>query len=102
MKQKKTGLTSRLVIITLEDSEPLLYHDEPVYRDGELVSTITHGAYAHLLGSAVGMAYLKKPDGIDEEWIMSGQYEVDVEGVRVPAKVHLRSPYDPKGDRLRM
>lgn len=102
MKEKKTGLTSRLVIVTLDDSEPLLYHDEPVYRDGELVATITHGAYAHLLGSAVGMAYLKKPDGIDEEWIMAGRYEVDVEGDRIPAKVHLHSPYDPKGERLRM
>ena len=89
-------------MFTLENPEPLLYHDEPIYRNGELVSSVTHGAYAHLLGCAMGMGYLEHPEGISDEWILSGRYEIDVEGTRVPAKVHVRAPYDPSGKRVRM
>ena len=86
----------------MQDSEELLYHDEPIYQNDELASENTHGAYAHMLGCAISMGYLEKPEGIDDEWILSGKYEIDVEGKRIPAKVHLQAPYDPKGERVRM
>jgi 4-methylaminobutanoate oxidase (formaldehyde-forming) len=102
IRQKESGLTRKLVMFTLDEPEPLLYHDEPIYRDGELVSSITHGAYAHLLKSAMGMGYLENADGISNEWILSGRYEIGVEGKRIPAKAHLKAPYDPSAKRVRM
>ena len=102
IRQRASDLTRKLVMFTLENPEPLLYHDEPIYRNGELVSSVTHGAYAHLLGCAMGMGYLEQPEGISDEWILSGRYEIDVEGTRIPAKVHLNAPYDPSGERVRM
>jgi glycine cleavage system T protein len=102
IRQREAGPQRRLVLFALEDPEPLLYHDEPVYRDGELVSSITHGAYGHHLGRAMGMGYLQKPDGVRDDWIFAGRYAIDVEGTLVPAAVHIRPPYDPKGDRLRL
>jgi 4-methylaminobutanoate oxidase (formaldehyde-forming) len=102
LQQKESGLTRKLVIFTLEDPNPLLYHDEPIYRNGELVSLITHGAYAHLLKCSMGMGYLVNPEGIDDHWILSGRYEIDVEGKRIPAKAHFKAPYDPGGERMRM
>jgi len=102
IRQKDEGLKRKLVILTLEDPEPLIYHDEPIYRNGKIVSENTHGSYAHLLGSAIGMSYLEKPDCIDDEWILSGSYEIEVEGRMVPAKVHIKAPYDPEGKRVRM
>jgi glycine cleavage system aminomethyltransferase T len=102
IRQRAVGLTRKLVIFTLENPEPLLYHDEPIYRNGELVSSVTHGAYGHLVGGAMGMGYLEHSEGINDEWILSGRYEIDVEGIRFPAKVHLRAPYDPAGKRVRM
>ncbi|MFH1137255.1 MAG: FAD-dependent oxidoreductase [Pseudomonadota bacterium] len=94
--------TRRLVMFTLDDPEPLLYHDEPIYRDGALCGRNTHGAYAHFLGRAMGMTYLENPAGVTGDWVRSGRYEVDVEGRLVPARVHLKSPYDPDGRRVRM
>jgi len=102
MRQRASDLTRKLVMFTLENPEPLLYHDEPIYRNGELISSITHGAYAHLLGSAMGMGYLEHSEGIDDEWILSGRYEIDVEGTLIPAKAHLEAPYDPSGERVHM
>jgi len=100
-KQRQAGLAKRLAIFSLEDPEPLLYHSEPIFRDGIMVSKNTHGAYAHFLGRAMGMGYLERSGGIDEEWIISGTYEIEVEGRRYPAAVHLQAPYDPQGERLR-
>jgi 4-methylaminobutanoate oxidase (formaldehyde-forming) len=102
VRQRESGLTRKLVMFTLDDPEPLLYHDEPIYRDGELVSSVTHGAYAHMLGRAMGMGYLENPDGISDDWILSAKYEIDVEGNLIPAKAFLKAPYDPGRKRVRM
>ena len=102
VRQREKGLTRKLTIFTLEDPGPLLYHDEPIYRNGELVSRNTHGAYAYYLGCAMGMGYLENPEGISDEWIMSGNYEIDVEGTLYSAGVHINAPYDPEGQRVQM
>ena len=44
----------RLVQFLLEDPEPLLYHNEPIYRDGERVGFVTSGMYGHTLGARGG------------------------------------------------
>ncbi|MBW8011542.1 MAG: FAD-dependent oxidoreductase [Chloroflexi bacterium] len=102
LSQQESGLTRKLVMFTLEDPQPLLYHDEPIYRNGELASSVTHGAYAHMLGCAMGMGYIENPEGISSEWILSGKYEIDVEGKLIPAKAYLKAPYDPSNKRVRM
>jgi 4-methylaminobutanoate oxidase (formaldehyde-forming) len=48
------------------------------------------------------MGYLENPDGIDDEWILSGKYQIDVEGKLIAARVHLRAPYDPESKRVRV
>ncbi len=101
-KQQAEGLKRQLVIFTVDDPEPLIYHDEPIYRNGQLVSSNTHGAYGHFLRASVGMCYLSNPDGINEQWITQGRYEIGINGRRYPVTIHLRPPYDPRGERVRM
>jgi glycine cleavage system aminomethyltransferase T len=48
------------------------------------------------------MGYLENEDGITDEWIMEGKYEIGWMGKPHPAKVHLKAPYDPKAERVRM
>jgi 4-methylaminobutanoate oxidase (formaldehyde-forming) len=50
----------------------------------------------------MGMGYLENPEGISDEWIMSGNYEIDVEGTLYSAGVHINAPYDPEGQRVQM
>jgi glycine cleavage system aminomethyltransferase T len=102
LRQKQEGIRRKLVIFTIDDPQPLLLRSEPVYRNGEHVSEITSGAYAFKLGSAIGMGYLGQADGITNDWILSGQYEILVEGKKYPTRVHLKSPYDPKNERPKM
>jgi 4-methylaminobutanoate oxidase (formaldehyde-forming) len=101
-RQKETGLKKKLVTFSIEDPQPLIYHDEPIYRNGELISENTHGAYSHLLECSIGMCYLKKPEGIQDEWIRSGKYEINVAGKMFPIQIHLEPLYDPQSKRVRM
>ena len=66
------------------------------------MENMTSGAYGFKLGTAVGMGYVKSDQPINEDWILNGKYEIEVEGKMAPAKVHIRSPYDPKNDRTKM
>jgi 4-methylaminobutanoate oxidase (formaldehyde-forming) len=101
LRQKKGGLKRKLVLFTLKDPQPLIYHDEPIFRNGKLVSENTHGAYSHAMGCAIGMCYLKNPDGISDAWIMDGSYEIGVEDKRVPIDIHLKPLYDPKNIKIK-
>ena len=102
LEQKETGIKRKLVMFTLEDPDIMLYGSEPVYRNGAWMENMTSGAYGFKIGSAVGMGYVKNKKGISEDWILSGKYEIEVEGKMIPAKVHIRSPYDPNNQRPKM
>ncbi len=101
LKKKENGLNARLLQFRLVDSEPLLYHNEPVLRDGEIVGYLSSGAYGHTLGAAIGLGYVpcKGESAAD---VLASSYEVDVAGVRVKAEVSLRPMYDPKSERVKL
>jgi 4-methylaminobutanoate oxidase (formaldehyde-forming) len=101
LAQRERPLRRRLVVFTLDDPEPLLYHDEPIWRDGALVGRITSGAYGHTLGRAVGMGYVAHPDGVSDAFVASGRWELEVACERHGARAHLAPPYDPKSLRVR-
>jgi 4-methylaminobutanoate oxidase (formaldehyde-forming) len=101
LRQRETRLTKRLVQVALDDPEPLLYHNEPIWRDGKLVGRTTSGAYGHHLGRAIALGYLHDDAGVDAEYVRSGRYEIEVAGVRHAAKASLEPLYDPKSLRIR-
>jgi glycine cleavage system aminomethyltransferase T/glycine/D-amino acid oxidase-like deaminating enzyme len=101
LAQKAQGLGKRLVLFTLEDPEALPWGDEPILRDGELVGWVTSAAFGHTLGRAVAMGYVRHAEGVDARFIASGRYDIEIAGQRIPARAHLRAPYDPAGTRAR-
>jgi len=101
LAERDAPLSRRLVVFLLEDPEPLLYHDEPIWRGGALLGRISSGAYGHTLGRAIGLGYVEHPDGVDEAFVASGRGEIEVAGRRWPARAQLQPPYDPKSLRVR-
>jgi len=102
VKQKEAGLLKRrLVQFLLEDPEPLIYHGEQIYRDGERVGYVRSGAYGFTLGGAVALGFVDNEEGVTVEYIKSGRFEIEVNGVRYPVKASLRPMYDPKGLRVK-
>ncbi|NNL74455.1 MAG: hypothetical protein HKP29_13920, partial [Silicimonas sp.] len=96
LRRKDAGPEMRMVQFLLTDPEPLLYHNEPILKDGEFVGYTSSGAYGHALGAAVGMGYV--PAAIAAE---DHGWEIEVAGTRVAARASLRPMYDPKSERMR-
>jgi 4-methylaminobutanoate oxidase (formaldehyde-forming) len=100
LRQKDQGVCKRMASFLLEDPEAMLWHDEPIYRNGTCVGYISSGSYGHTLGGAVGLGYVRGKEPITRDWVKEGTYEVDVAGTRIPARVSLASLYDPKRERI--
>lgn len=100
-KQKKEGIEQKLAFFTLDAQVPL-WGLEIVYRNDEIVGHIRRGEYGYTLKKPIGQSYIRRPDGqkVDNEFLKSGKYEIEVMGTRYPATCHLRSPFDPKGQRV--
>jgi glycine cleavage system T protein len=101
LRQREKPLARRLVMFTLDDPEPLLLGDEPIWRDGVLVGRITSGAHGHTLGRAVGMGYVADAGGVDAAFVASGRWELEIATERLPARARLQPPYDPTSSRVR-
>ncbi|MER8804751.1 FAD-dependent oxidoreductase [Mesorhizobium sp. M0998] len=101
LKKKETGLSRRLVQFRLNDTEPLLFHNEAILRDGKIVGPITSGNYGHHLGGAIGLGYVPCK-GESEADVLSSSYEIEIAGERFAAEASLKPMYDPKAERVRM
>ncbi|MFC1996286.1 FAD-dependent oxidoreductase [Chloroflexota bacterium] len=102
LQLKENGYRYQMPQFLLIDPEPLLYYGEIIYRDGEPVGYIMAGGYGHTLGASVGVGPVEKEgEIITNDFIMSGSYEIDIAGIRYPAKVSLRPMYDPQLKRVR-
>ena len=101
LRQKQTGLNKRLVQFKLKSPEPLLYHNEPIWRGDAIVGFIRSAMYAHTLGAAVGLGYVQSPDGAPLAAVDPDGYDIEVAGVRCPATASLRPLYDPTNERIK-
>lgn len=103
LRQRERGvLQRRLVQLRLDGADaPMLYHNEPIWRAGELVGEITSGAWGHTVGASLGMGYVRCKDGIDAAWLAAEPLEVEVAWKRYPARAQLGPWYDPKSERVK-
>ncbi len=92
----------RLVQFAFEDSESLIYHEEPIYKDGHLCGRVTSAMYGYTLGACTGLGYVHCDDGVSEDFVASGGFEIEVAGERRPVRAALKPMYDPRSQRPRM
>ena len=100
LEKKQTGLQRRLVQFRLTDPEPLLFHNEAIVRNGEVVGHLTSGNYGHALGGAIGLGYVpcagEKPADV-----LASDFEIEIAGTRFAADASLRPLYDPTAERVK-
>ncbi len=105
LRQRESGVPARRLvqIALMEDGPeaPLMLHEEPIWRDGELVGATTSGMWGHRVGRSLAMGYVRCPGGVDPDWLAAGRWEVEIAWRRWPARVQLRPWYDPAGVRVR-
>jgi 4-methylaminobutanoate oxidase (formaldehyde-forming) len=105
-KAKADGPQRRLVSFALTDPDVMMWGGELVLRNGMAVGQVTSAAWGATIGSAVGLAYLRAPDGsagamADADFLAAGDFEINVGGRRTPARLSLKAPYDPSSARVK-
>ncbi|EDM70615.1 FAD dependent oxidoreductase/aminomethyl transferase [Roseobacter sp. AzwK-3b] len=99
-RKRDAGLDTRMMQFRLTDPDPLLYHNEPILRDGQIVGFLSSGSYGHHLGGAIGLGYVPCK-GETPDQLLASSYEIDVAGTRVQAEASLKPLYDPTGARVK-
>ena len=101
LRKRETGLSRRLIQFRLKDPEPLLFHNEPILRDGKIVGFLTSGNYGHALGAAIGLGYVPCRSDETGAEMLASDYAIDVAGRVVAAEASLGPLYDPKSARVK-
>ena len=100
LAKRKNGLEKRFLQFLLNDPEPLLYHNEPILRDGVIVGHLSSGNYGHHLGAAIGLGYVPCK-GETAAQVLASTYELEIAGKRFSAIASLKPLYDPKSERVK-
>ena len=99
--QRENGVKKMLATFTT-DGDVILSGRETIYRNGERCGWLSSGGYGHTLGKSIGIGYVRNPDGVTREHVLSADYELEVGTERVKADVTLAPLYDPKMERIKI
>ena len=104
LQQREAGVGKRLLQFAVDGPDgahPLLLHDEPIFRDGQLVGRTTSGARGFRTGRALCLGYVPCAPGEGLRDLMQGRFEIGVAGARLDMTPLPAAPYDPTGARMR-
>ena len=98
--QRADGVRKMLATFTATP-DVILSGRETIYRDGERCGWLTSGGYGHSVGKSIGMGYVRNPDGVTRDYVLSGEYELEVATERLRAEVTLSPLLDPTMARIK-
>lgn len=102
IKQRDEGVHRMYVQLLLNDHDSEIdiwsWGGEPIYRDGIYAGTTTTSSYGFTFKKQVCLGFVQNIDEngelqiVTNDYVLNGDYEVEIAGIRFPAKVHLHSP----------
>ncbi|XP_011494502.1 PREDICTED: pyruvate dehydrogenase phosphatase regulatory subunit, mitochondrial isoform X2 [Ceratosolen solmsi marchali] len=102
LKQRDQGVTRQYIQLLLNDHDPDIdtwcWGGEPIYRNGKYSGMTTTTGYGFTFKKQVCLGFIQNldskgvPQRVTNQYILAGDYEVDVAGIRFHAKCHLHSP----------
>jgi len=106
------ALNARLLQVLCTNPGPMMHGGEILLRNGIRVGDVRGASYGHTLRGAVGLAHVRHPAGtqggggggdgrVDNAWLESGAWQVDIAGNLHPARVSVAPMYDPKNERIK-
>jgi 4-methylaminobutanoate oxidase (formaldehyde-forming) len=99
--QKKNGVKKMMACFTCPP-EVILQGRETIYRNGERVGWLTSGGFGYTVDRSIGYGYVRNAGGVGAEYIMSGEYELEVATERVKCAVSMVPLYDPAMERVKI
>jgi dimethylglycine dehydrogenase len=96
LRQKAEPPARRLIALAVEDKGADAIGDEPIWHAGKVLGWITSGGYGHTVGQSLALGYVDAAVAKEMD-----EFEVEIMGVRCPAR-RLSAPlFDPSGARMR-
>ncbi len=100
-KLKGQPLKKRLMGFTVDDPQIVLVGRETILRNGVPVGYLTSGGFGYTLGQNVGYGYVRNADGVTDDYLASGTYELVVAAEKTPATLHTGPMFDPTMTRIK-
>ena len=94
-------LAKRLAGFTIADPRAVLVGRETILRNGSPVGYLTSGGYGYTLQRSIGYGYVRNADGVSDDFLRSGAYEIVVASETFPAEIGLEPFYDPSNERVK-
>jgi 4-methylaminobutanoate oxidase (formaldehyde-forming) len=94
-------LRKRLCGFTTADRDIVLVGRETILRNGEFAGYLTSGGFGYTVDAPIGMGYVRNSQGVSEDWLSTGRYELVVANEPVAATIHRQPLYDPAGLKVR-
>ncbi|MDE0310282.1 MAG: FAD-dependent oxidoreductase [Acidiferrobacterales bacterium] len=101
VRQSNDVLQRRLACFTTQDPDLSLLGRETIYRNGIRVGWTTSAGWGYTVNKNIAYGYVRHEDGVPDEFLYDGTYELEVEEVRIPVEVEAESLYDPTSSRMR-
>ncbi len=101
MAQQAALLAKRLACFTVDDPSVVLLGGETIYRNGRRCGWLTSGGWGYTVGKNIGYGYVRSGNGVSDEYLYGGAYELEVADERVPCKLQRGPLYDPEMKRAK-
>jgi glycine cleavage system aminomethyltransferase T len=86
LRKPPARLDKRLLMFSFPATELFAWGGEPILRNGKPVGELSSVGYSATLECMVGMGFVRSDD-------VGGRYEIEVSGLKVPAKASLKAPW---------
>jgi sarcosine dehydrogenase len=100
-KISQAPLTKMLAVFTTEREDIVLCGRETILRDGKIAGYLTSGGYGYTVARPIGFGYVRNAEGLTEDYVRNGYYELVVAKEIVKANIHLQPIYDPLNQRVK-
>ena len=92
-RERPERLAKRLLMFTFPATELFAWGGEPILRDARPVGELSSVGYSATLGCMVGMGSVYAAEAQTADQFLTGNYEIEVSGVKVAAKATLKAPW---------
>lgn len=100
-QQLQTGVKKRLACFTLDDPDRVLLGRETIIRNGKPAGWLSSAGYGHHIGLHIGYGYVRNDAGVDDDYVLGGNYQLEIATELVDCSVHLSPLYDPSMQRIK-
>jgi sarcosine dehydrogenase len=95
------SLTKRFMGFSIDDPDAVLVGRETILRNGTFAGYLTSGGFGYTVGKSIGFGYVRNADGVTDEYLASGKYELVIANETKSAKLKMNALYDPANVRVK-